>query len=109
MLLFSVALTSGIFTLIGLIAATKINSLNQYLIATVPLEVLCFVPPLIYLFYPTDILRFYPLSSSMSLITGNTHNAVYDVVILVLVFACLLVIAYGATEKMWKRLGGVKL
>lgn len=108
-LLLSVALTSGIFTLLGLIVATKIESLNQYLMATVPLEVLCFVPPLIYLFCPAPVLRFYPLSSSMALITGSTHNGGYDIAILMFVFALLLVLTHGATEKMWKRLGGVKL
>ncbi|MDH6367336.1 MULTISPECIES: ABC transporter permease [Breznakia] len=109
MLLLSVALTSGIFTLLGLIVATRISSLNGYLMATVPVEIICFVPPLIYLFYPADILRFYPLSSSMALITGSTHGAGYDIAILALVFTLLLVLAYGSTEKMWKRLGGVKL
>jgi fluoroquinolone transport system permease protein len=109
MLLLSVALTSGIFTLLGLIIATKTSSLNGYLIATVPLEVLCFVPPLIYLFYPANILRFYPLSSSMALITGSTHSTGYDVIILLIVFALLFVLAHGATEKIWKMLGGVKL
>ena len=109
LLLISVTLTSGIFTLLGLIVAPKITSINQYLMAVVPLEILCFVPPLIYLFYPTDILRFYPLSSSINLIAENVRNAGYDLVILALVFACLFVIAYGAIEKMWKRLGGVKL
>ncbi|MDL2301898.1 ABC transporter permease [Lachnospiraceae bacterium OttesenSCG-928-D06] len=108
-LLLSVALTSGIFTLLGLIVATRISSLNGYLMATVPVEIICFVPPLIYLFYPADILRFYPLSSSMALITGSTHGAGYDIAILALVFTLLLVLAYGSTEKMWKRLGGVKL
>ncbi|MDL2276353.1 ABC transporter permease, partial [Breznakia sp. OttesenSCG-928-G09] len=84
MLLLSVAFTSGIFTLLGLIIATKINSLNGYLMATVPLEILCFVPPLIYLFHPVDILRYFPLSSSMVLITRSTHSAGYDIAILAL-------------------------
>ncbi|MGF6989514.1 fluoroquinolone transport system permease protein [Lachnospiraceae bacterium PM6-15] len=109
MLLLSVALTSGIFTLLGLIVATKINSLNGYLMATVPLEILCVVPPLIYLFCPTKLLRFFPLCSSMVLITGSVHSAGYDIAILGLVFALLLVLAYSSTEKMWKRLGGVTL
>jgi fluoroquinolone transport system permease protein len=50
--LLATALTSVIFTLLGIIAATRINSLNRYVLVTVPIEVVCFIPPLIYLFAP---------------------------------------------------------
>ncbi len=108
-ILLSVVITSGIFTLLGLIIAAKINSLNQYLIATVPLEIICFVPPLIYLFYPADILRWHPLNSSMRLINGSTNHTACDMMILILIFLILFLIAHRTTQKMWKTIGGVKL
>ncbi|MDE3597066.1 ABC transporter permease, partial [Clostridioides difficile] len=39
------ALTSAIFTMLGIIAATKISNLNQFLIVIMPIEIVCFVPP----------------------------------------------------------------
>ena len=37
-------LSSVIFTLFGIIVATKIASLNQFILWTVPIEAVCFVP-----------------------------------------------------------------
>ena len=105
----STALTSIIFTLLGLIAATKINSLNQYMLATAPLEVVCFVPPIIHLFAPTAVTRRYPLSGSISLISGGSQNPLYDIVMLLIVIACLFAVAHKSTSKMWRSLGGVRL
>lgn len=107
--LITTALTSIIFTLLGLIVATKINSLNQYIIATVPLEIICFVPPIIYLFAPTAIMRWYPLNGSMALLSNNSKNPLYDIALLLIVIVCLFIVAQRATVKMWKSLGGVKL
>ena len=44
------ALTSAIFTMLGIIAATKISNLNQFLIVIMPIEIVCFVPPIVGLF-----------------------------------------------------------
>ena len=44
------ALTSAIFTMLGIIAATKISNLNQFLIVIMPIEIVCFVPPIAGLF-----------------------------------------------------------
>ena len=107
--LFTTALTSAIFTLLGLIVAAKINSLNQYIFATVPLEIICFIPPIIYLFAPTAIMRWYPLNGSMALLSGNSLNPLYDIVLLLITAVCLFIAARSATVKMWKSLGGVKL
>lgn len=107
--LFATALTSIIFTLLGLIAATKISSLNQYIIITAPLELICFVPPAIYLFVPSDIMQWYPLNGSMALISNYSRNPLRDITMLLIVIVCLLLIAQHATMKMWKSLGGVKL
>lgn len=103
------ALTSVVFTLLGLIIATKINSLNQYIIMTVLLELICLVPPIIHLFVPTDIMQWYPLNGSMTLIANNSQNPLRDISMLLIVVACLFMSAQHATMKMWRSLGGVKL
>ncbi|MBA4700096.1 MAG: ABC transporter permease [Ruminococcus sp.] len=107
--LLATALTSMIFTLLGLIAATKINSLNQYIIMTAPLELICFIPPAIYLFVPSVIMQWYPLNGSMALISNSSRNPLRDITMLLIVIICLFMIAQRATMKMWKSLGGVKL
>jgi len=107
--LITTALTSIIFTLLGLLVATKANSLNQYLIATVPLEIVCMIPPLFFLFYPKEVLRIYPLNSAISLISGNSKIPALDITILVLLLIILFFFARNAISKMWRSLGGVKL
>ncbi|PWJ50056.1 ABC transporter permease [Faecalicatena contorta] len=107
--LLATALTSIIFTLLGLIAATKINSLNQYIIMTAPLELICFVPPIIYLFVPSAIIQWYPLNGSMALISNSSQNPLRDISMLLIVIVCLFMVAQRATMKMWRSLGGVKL
>ena len=47
--LIGTVLSSILFSLLGLIIATKIHSLNQFLIATVPLELITFVPAILHL------------------------------------------------------------
>jgi fluoroquinolone transport system permease protein len=103
------ALTSVVFTLLGIIAATRINSLNRYVLVTVPIEVVCFIPPLVYLFTPKGYMRWFPLNGSIALIAGRSQNIPIDLLMLLIAIVCLWSLAISATDKMWKRLGGVKL
>jgi len=107
--LITTALTSIIFTLLGLLVATKANSLDQYLIATVPLEIVCMIPPIIYLFAPTTIMRWYPLNGSIALISSSGQTPLYDIAMLLIVIVLLFMVTHRETAKMWRSLGGVKL
>ncbi len=107
--LLSTALTSIVFTLLGMIAAVRINSLNQYIIVTSPIEIICFVPPIVFLFIPTSALRWFPLSGSIALIANLSQNIFVDAGMLLVLIICLWLIAYRSTVKMWKSLGGMKL
>jgi fluoroquinolone transport system permease protein len=109
MVLLATALTSMIFTLLGLLAAAMINSLNQYILATVPLEIVCFLPPILYLFSDLPIMRFYPLNRSMALLSGGSQTPLLDITVLLVVIVCLFAIAHRVMVKMWHSLGGVKL
>jgi len=107
--LMATALTSIIFTLLGLLVATKISSLNQYIIATAPVETICLVPPIIFLFAPNAMLRWYPLNGSMALISNTSQTLLLNMAILFITVVCLFIAAHRSTVKMWKRLGGAKL
>ncbi len=109
LVLISTALTAIIFTLLGLIVAARIKSLNQYILITVPIETVCVIPPIIFLFAPTAAMRWFPLNGSISLIANSSQNILLDVSLLLGVIVCLWVLAYRTTLKMWKSLGGVKL
>ena len=101
---------SGIlFTLLGIIIATKITSLNQFILATVPVEVIAFVPAVLHLFGITpEFMRIYPANVCMDMICGRE----FSVAGLVFTAAMIAVLFYAAcrtVSKMWQCEGGVKL
>ncbi|WP_343210321.1 ABC transporter permease [Anaerolentibacter hominis] len=103
------ALTSIIFSLLGLIAGAKIRSLNQYIIALLPLEAVCFIPPLISLFAAPPLLRFYPLCGAVYLINGTSKMPLYDICSLLILAVILFMIAHKMTGDMWRTLGGARI
>ena len=59
-----------------MIIATKITSLNQFILATVPVEIIAFLPAILHLFDITpDYLRFYSGNVCMDLIAGRSMMA----------------------------------
>ena len=87
------ALTSAIFTMLGIIAATKISNLNQFLIVIMPIEIICF----------------FPFTACMNLITGKSVLLSFDMVLVIATLIILYIVARHTVEHMWKSLGGVKL
>lgn len=103
-------LTSAIFTMLGIIAATKISNLNQFLIVIMPIEIVCFVPPIVGLFVNLpDVFRFFPFTACMNLITGKSMLRSFDMVLVIATLIILYIIARHTVEHMWRSLGGVKL
>lgn len=101
--------SSVIFTLFGIIAATKIVSLNQFILWTVPIETICFVPAILHLFKLTPAwLRYYPINACMEMISGYAPSAIgfFNVIALI---AILSVFSRFCVLKMWDSIGGVKL
>ena len=102
-------LSSVLFTLLGIIAATKITSLNQFILWTVPIEAVCFVPAILHLFKITPAwCRYYPVNVCMDMVSGHSSSAIgflgamsMTVILFVLSRFCVL--------KMWDSMGGVKL
>ncbi len=108
--LIGTGLSSVMFTLLGLIAATKIVSLNQFILVTAPIEIICFAPPILYSFDSGPmILRCYPISLCMGMIMGKADDIFPGVISSILVIVILYMVVYQFTLKMWKSVGGAKL
>ncbi|MBO5451104.1 MAG: ABC transporter permease [Lachnospiraceae bacterium] len=109
LLLLGTFLSSVMFTLSGVIIATKITSLNQFILATVPVEIIAFVPAVLHLFKMTPAcLRIYPANVCMDLIAGRDFSLMGFILAIVLIVV-LFVAAYKCVGKMWQNQGGVKL
>lgn len=104
------AITSAVFTMLGIIAATRIASLNQFLLVILPIELICFVPPIADFFVELPQgFRFFPFMACMNLITGSSQSLVFDLLLVLLTLAVLYRIAFRQVSKMWGSIGGVKL
>lgn len=102
-------LSSVIFTLFGIIVATKITSLNQFILWTVPIEAVCFVPAILHLFKITPAwCGYYPVNVCMDMVSGHSSSAVgfWGVVATTVI---LFVLSRFCVLKMWDSMGGVKL
>lgn len=72
--LLGMVISGAVFTLLGMIAATKIISLNQFILWTVPIEIVCLVPAILHLFKITPAwLRYYPVNVCMEMVSGCAH------------------------------------
>ena len=109
MVLAGTLLSSVLFTLMGIIIATRIASLNQFLIATIPIEVIGFIPAMFYFLMRADK-RFgwYPPNACIDLIAGRMPAGL-GIVFTILSILVLYATARKSVEKMWMRMGGVKL
>ncbi|MEA4894498.1 MAG: ABC transporter permease [Oscillospiraceae bacterium] len=104
-----VFLCSCLFSSIGLIIACRISSLNQFVLATIPAELLINIPAVIWLFwYKKSWLLFHPGVCMMTLCLGKDS---YISALLVLLFwtALMVFLACVTVGKMLKSVGGVKL
>lgn len=102
-------ISSAVFTLLGMIVATKINSLNQFILWTVPVELACFVPAVLHLFKITPSwLQYYPVNVCMDMISGRAPSAA-GIFMVTALTAILLFLSKYCVGKMWSSMGGVKL
>lgn len=101
--------SSVIFTLLGIIIATEIISLNQFILWTVPIEIVCFVPAILHLFKITPAgLRYYPINVCMEMVSGYAPSAT-GIFIVIALMAILLILSKYCVLKMWDSMGGMKL
>lgn len=101
---------SMIFSLFGLIAASVVNSLNQFMVVTIPVELLCTLPPIIYLFgYRNRFMLLHPGCLVIRLIEGEGWNEPFMLLSLCLWLLLIFYITDRVVRKMFNSVGGVKL
>ena len=98
-----------LFTLCGVIVATKITSLNQFILATVPVEIVGFVPAILHLCGITPrSWGIYPANACMDLVAGR-EASIIGLVLCALIIAALFRASVSCVQKMWQEQGGVKI
>ena len=101
---------SVLFTLVGLIISININSLNQFVTAVVPVEIIIFIPPLLYMFgYDNKLMLLHPGCMVISMISGSGNYILFILSVLLMWFLVLYKVARFNVIKMFQNLGGIEL
>ena len=91
--------------------ATKISSLNQFILFTVPIEIIGFIPAILHLFgigLASFMDRVYPANVRMDLVMGKVPSGSG----LAVTFLTIALLTRGANRsvfKLWQEQGGIKL
>jgi fluoroquinolone transport system permease protein len=102
-------MSSAVFTLLGIIIATRIGSLNQFILWTVPVELVCFVPAILHLFRAAPAwLRYCPAAVCMDMVSGHAPSPTGVLTVMALT-AVLFAAAKYCVLNMWAQMGGAKL
>jgi len=102
-------LSGVMFTLSGIIVATKTASLNQFILWTAPIEIVCFVPAILHLCKITpEWFQYYPVNVCMDMVSGRFPSTagLFGVTAMTMI---LFGISEACVLKMWDSMGGVKL
>jgi fluoroquinolone transport system permease protein len=109
--LLGTALSSVLFSLCGLFIAVKIDTLNQFLLATVPFEIILCIPSMLYLF---DVIQspfwlIHPGIAAVELLKNTTDF--WYLCIISLVFWTVVIFKFSkwATVRFFTQMGGIKL
>ncbi len=103
-------LGSFMYSLFGLIAAALVHTLNQFMVATIPFELLCMLPPIIYLFgYREPYMLLHPGCIILQLIEGKELPNPWLLLYVCLWIVLLYTITYRIVRRMFTRVGGVRL
>lgn len=104
-----VFLCSCLFSAVGLIAAAKSISLNDFMLAAVPAELLINIPAIAYLFrWDPGWLLLHPGASTIELLQNGRHSGA-ALAVLAVWTVLIAMLANRAVVKMFKSLGGIKL
>ena len=105
----AIFLTSCLFSSIGLMVASRVNTLNRFFIAVIPVELFVFVPAVAYLFgYERQWLLFHPGVDLIEInIKGEYTLPAFAVLLLWMLSSAAL--CSKTASKMLQSVGGVKL
>lgn len=110
----SIGILAGsiLFSLCGIIVGTKIENVNQYIVGTLPFEIVGFVPVIAYRAgFKWDDLRMliHPGCAVVRLIEGDKNTMFLSMISVIAWIAVLYILALFSTRKMFRAVGGVKL
>lgn len=109
LVLLGTLISSTIFTLIGIMIATKIASLNQFILWTMPVEIVCFLPAVLHLFHMTPTwFTYYPFIACIKMISGQMPSFPEFLIVLAVIVTTFH-FANVCVSNMWSNMGGVKL
>lgn len=103
---------SAVFSLCGIIVGAKIESLNQYILWTIPFEIVGFVPVILYrngFLWDNRRMLLHPGCSVMQLLEGNRETALLSIISVIVWLIILFWIADLSVRKMFRISGGAKL
>ena len=103
---------SAFFSLCGIIVGAKIESLNQYILWTIPFEIVGFVPVILYrngFLWDNRLMILHPGCSIMQLLEGNMEMALLSIISVIVWLIFLFWIADLSVRKMFRISGGAKL
>lgn len=103
-------LGSVFFSLLGIIIATNANSLNRFLVTTIPAMLFLMLPAIVELFgYENMLFLFLPGNIILRLIEGNSEALFLCMLVMFVWMGLFYILAHQAVSKMLKTIGGVKL
>lgn len=105
----SVFLCSCLFSAVGLIFACKISTLNQFILVTVPAEILIVVPAVLWMFWFKSDLWFLHPGAAMLMLCSGRGMALPALLSLSAWTVFIGFLAVRTVQKMLLSVGGVKL
>lgn len=108
-ILLGTALSAVTFTLAGIIIASKISSLNQFFLLTVPVEIIGFVPAILHLLgISPEYFKNYPANVYIDMVSGN-ESSWFGFFFTIILIGVLFFFSRRSVIKMWNSVGGTKL
>lgn len=104
-----VFLCSCLFSAIGIMIAAQISTLNQFILATIPVELVINIPAIAYLFgWKREWLLLHPGVCLIEMCV-NGENVIQATLILTIWTVLLILLACRVVKKMFQSVGGFKL
>lgn len=100
---------SMIYTMIGLGIGVKARTLNAFIVLTIPVEIVSFVPAILYLFvYQSDWMLLHPMCAMIELFEGRERF--WLALILLMIWAAgVLWLTAHLVKRSLKSIGGIRL
>lgn len=106
-----IALSSALFSLVSLIVASKIDTLNGFMIATIPFEIVISLPPILYLFdvISSPLWILHPGVAAIRIINCEKDFLTFDFISISFWVIITFFICKNEVKKSFEKLGGAKI